>query len=96
MFFPSVSNDMGNDLLEDHIFFFQAHLLLEGHVLFCGRSIQSKKYATKSHQRRGEERRGEERREEEREGRQTNWLKCEWGCCHEVAKSTYENWTRVV
>jgi hypothetical protein len=36
------------------------------------------------------------RREEKREGKQTNWLKCEWGCCHQVAKSTYENWTRVV
>jgi hypothetical protein len=47
---------------------------------------------------RGEERREEKRREEEREGKQTktNWLTCEWGCCHQVAKSTYENWTRVV
>jgi hypothetical protein len=78
-------------LLEDHIFFFQAHLLLEGHILFCGRSVQSKKYATKSHQRREEK-----RREEKRDGSQTNWLECEWGCCHQVAKSTYENWTRVV
>jgi hypothetical protein len=43
--------------------------------------------------RRGEERREEKRREEkrrgeEREGKQTNRLKCEWGCCHQVAKST--------
>jgi hypothetical protein len=59
---------------------------------------------------RGEERRGEKRREEKsrgeesreeerrgkREGKQTNWLKCEWGCYHQVAKSTYENWTRIV